>query len=200
MTTLKSLVDETTNIKNEIVKCHSNLSSILTSKNVEVTEEDKMSDLIGKVDLLGDVPPPPLYLYKEGDKCVDVTGGWKSGFTYRSGSITFNSDHIDITTIAGVRTIVPNKKINVTKYKKLYVQFTANCNDKTPNNFFISKVGINQMDEMESLSGISTTGFTYSNQILTQIVDLANVNTDVYVKISNQFTATSKIHKIWLEK
>lgn len=77
MTTLKSLVDETTNIKNEIVECHSNLSSILTSKNVEVLEEDKMSDLIGKVDLLGDAPPPPLYLYKDGDECVDITGGWE---------------------------------------------------------------------------------------------------------------------------
>ena len=49
MTTLKSLVYETTNIKDELKTCHSNLSSALTSKGVEVTSEDKMSSLIGKV-------------------------------------------------------------------------------------------------------------------------------------------------------
>lgn len=51
MATLKNLVDETTNIKNEIVDCHSNLSRILTSKNVEVSEEDnKLSSLIDKIE------------------------------------------------------------------------------------------------------------------------------------------------------
>ena len=53
MATLKSLVDETTNIKNELKTCHSNLSSALTEKGVEVSSEDKMSSLIDKVGGLG---------------------------------------------------------------------------------------------------------------------------------------------------
>lgn len=49
MATLKSLVDETTNIKNELKACHSNLASALTEKEIEVNSEDKLKNLIDKV-------------------------------------------------------------------------------------------------------------------------------------------------------
>lgn len=50
MATLKSLVDETTNIKNELVECHANLKNNLSAKGVECSDNDKMSSLIDKVD------------------------------------------------------------------------------------------------------------------------------------------------------
>ena len=50
MATLKSLVDETGNIKNELVECHTNLKNNLIAKGVECSEDDKMSSLIDKVD------------------------------------------------------------------------------------------------------------------------------------------------------
>ena len=49
MSTLKNLVDETTNIKNELVTCHANLKNNLIEKGVEVLPSDKMSTLISKV-------------------------------------------------------------------------------------------------------------------------------------------------------
>ena len=49
MTTLKTLVDETTNIKNELVECHTNLKNNLSAKGVEVSSSDKMSNLVDKV-------------------------------------------------------------------------------------------------------------------------------------------------------
>lgn len=49
MATLKNLVDETTNIKNELVACHSNLKNSLIEKGVECSEGDKMLSLIDKV-------------------------------------------------------------------------------------------------------------------------------------------------------
>ena len=49
MATLKNLVDETTNIKNELVECHSNLKNNLIEKGVECSNTDKMSSLIDKV-------------------------------------------------------------------------------------------------------------------------------------------------------
>lgn len=49
MATLKTLVDETTNIKNELVECHSNLKNNLIAKGVECSDIDKMSSLIDKV-------------------------------------------------------------------------------------------------------------------------------------------------------
>lgn len=50
MTTLKNLVDETTNIKNELVSCHSNLKNNLIKKGVKCSSTDKMSSLIDKID------------------------------------------------------------------------------------------------------------------------------------------------------
>ena len=49
MATLKNLVDETTNIKNELVICHSNLKNNLIKKGVECSDTDKMSSLIDKI-------------------------------------------------------------------------------------------------------------------------------------------------------
>lgn len=52
MSTLKNLVDKTTNIKNELVECHSNLKNNLIEKGVECSDTDKMTSLIDKVDSL----------------------------------------------------------------------------------------------------------------------------------------------------
>ena len=49
MANLKNLVDETSNIKNELVRCHTDLKTNLIDKGVEVTDSDKMSNLISKV-------------------------------------------------------------------------------------------------------------------------------------------------------
>ena len=49
MATLKNLVDETTNIKNELVACHTNLKNNLSAKGVECSDTDKISSLIDKI-------------------------------------------------------------------------------------------------------------------------------------------------------
>lgn len=49
MTTLKQLVDEITDIKNELVTCHSKLKSNLTDKGIKVLSNDKMLNLINNV-------------------------------------------------------------------------------------------------------------------------------------------------------
>ena len=49
MSTLKQLVDETTNIKNELKTCHTNLKSNLIEKGVECSDADKLLSLVGKV-------------------------------------------------------------------------------------------------------------------------------------------------------
>lgn len=49
MSTLKQLVDETTNIKNELKTCHVNLKNNLIDKGVECSDTDKLLSLVGKV-------------------------------------------------------------------------------------------------------------------------------------------------------
>lgn len=48
MANLKELVDEITNIKNELVTCHATLANTLTNKSIDVLETDKVLDLISK--------------------------------------------------------------------------------------------------------------------------------------------------------
>lgn len=55
MATLKNLVDETTNIKNELVTCYSNLKNNLIEKGVECSDTDKMSSLIDKIGDIGNI-------------------------------------------------------------------------------------------------------------------------------------------------
>lgn len=49
MSTLKQLVDETTNIKNELKTCHANLKTNLIDKGVECRDTDKLLRLANKV-------------------------------------------------------------------------------------------------------------------------------------------------------
>ena len=49
MATLNNLVDETTNIKNELKTCHTNLKNNLIEKGVECSDTDKLLSLVGKV-------------------------------------------------------------------------------------------------------------------------------------------------------
>ena len=50
MPTLKSLVDETTNIKNEIVNCYDNLKNNLTNKKVDLIGDEKILELVDKIE------------------------------------------------------------------------------------------------------------------------------------------------------
>ena len=68
MATLEQLVNETTNIKNELKTCHSNLKNALAKKGVEVVEEDKMSSLINKVNSIN-IPKATF-----GETCIAFKG------------------------------------------------------------------------------------------------------------------------------
>lgn len=49
MSTLKNLVNESTNIKNELIACYNNLKNNLISKGVQYSESDKLFDMVEKV-------------------------------------------------------------------------------------------------------------------------------------------------------
>ena len=209
MTTLKSLVDETTNIKNEIVDCHTNLSSILTSKNVEVTEEDKMSDLIGKVDLLGEYDNPILWLYKDGDECVKATGGFSESYTSGTGTTNVNKfdDHIQLSVTGGS---LHNSKVNISTinmidispYNKLFCTYSVDSTGSMGIRFGCA----NKRDTSLESDGVITSYFTWDNSdigTVTKEIDISNVNTACYINFGiqrNSGNLIGKVYKIWLEK
>ena len=98
MATLKSLVDETSNIKDELVECHTNLKNNLIVKGVECSDNDKMSNLIDKIE---DIPISTTLIASENPIFSDynvqrtVSTGTKrlEIFSYRStfiGSVRFS--------------------------------------------------------------------------------------------------------------
>lgn len=209
MTTLKSLVNETTNIKNEIVECHGNLSSILTSKNVEVAEEDKMSDLIGKVDLLGNYDDGKLWLYKEGDECSSVTGGWIKGHVYNTTSTTNfvkNADNITLTSSSNTRvTCLTSNLINVKGYSKLNVEVMVTSKGTSCIRVAVST---NKNTNCENTSGDIAKSATWQENMTLNSrkvisLDISNANTSCYIGIANQSnsgTLKFNIFNVWLEK
>ena len=90
MATLKNLVDETTNIKNELKTCHTDLRNSLVSLGVECNVNDKLSDLVSKTNEIKKFPSD-WYTEKcgevfmddvisEGDAIVFQTyGNWNEG-------------------------------------------------------------------------------------------------------------------------
>ena len=219
MTPLKNLVDETTIIKDEIVECHSNLSSILTSKNVEVTEEDKMSDLISKVDLLGEYDDSKLWLYKDGDECIDISGGFSffennsNGGSVNTKSISMEDSYIYAsasrasTSGSWWHSISTKNKIDLTGYNFLKCEITTNITSLT-----VGKI-INSMyvDNLQNPSGMtnyiqSVFSSNVSNNTEIVTLNISNINSIMYcgfrlcqLNASNGNTNV-KIYKIWLEK
>lgn len=81
MSTLNQLVDETTNIKNEIINCNVELRKILQSKNVSVSIGEKLQSLISKVNSVQDVSKYPEWAKKSSDTWIPCS----NIDSYRSG-------------------------------------------------------------------------------------------------------------------
>lgn len=194
MATLKSLVDETTNIKNEIVECHSNLSSMLISKNVEVSEEDKMSDLIGKVDMLGEYYDGKLWLYKEGYDNTDITGGFivykNNANATPSGTFVNNEFYIELDATNGYASCGTYNKIDVSKYKTLYIDsITDNSN---------AVCCFTNAQNLVTSNRVAT-AITTTNERGIASVDISNLSSLYYLGIGLG-TSKTKVYNIWLEE
>ena len=178
------------------------LSSILTSKNVEVTEEDKMSDLIGKVDLLGEYDDPILYLYKEGDECVDITGGYKVTHTQtNSSSSNYSNSNGKIQIFppnnqSSNVTVHSINKINVKDFSKLYIDIEVPI--MTTTNIGVS-VGLQNVQEGNpSVAG----GIVVTTKIGRQVkeIDISNLTSEYWVKLFSTKYNQLIVYNIWLEK
>ena len=181
------------------------LSSILTSKNVEVTEEDKMSDLIGKVDLLGEYDGPILYLYKEGDECTDVTGGW--GITNSSHNVTTptyeRTDRLRAHIVCGNSNghhcgFISNKAIDLTGYSKIYFDMSNYHTDEFDRGLINIKSG------SSSVASIGSPAYENAPRQIREI-DISNINTSCIIQITAETVWNGKqaevvIYNIWLEK
>lgn len=169
------------------------LSSILTSKNVEVTEEDKMSDLISKVDLLDEYNDSKLWLYKAGDSEGVIVKFIYVGIS--SNPSTFDSDKINVyvprgSIGLGVRS---SERIDLTHYSKLYIEghnvVGDTCRILLSKNTNIVSDGI-ALGELKSTSKVAMS------------FNISNYNDDFYIGIYQNGDVGIRqnyIYNIWLE-
>ena len=208
---LKELIDRQELLTNSIEVQKNTLKSILESKNVEVSEEEnKLSILIQKVNKLVDVK---LWLYKDGDECVDITGGWDfNNFSYTD---TFqknierltkqaNSLYGELSTYWSAYYRGTTEKINLSKYNKLYCmldKFTAASNS------FV-QLYVSSDEANYGVKKPVASAFIFDSSVNTVLeIDLRDINSsyNVFIGIFNSSAsggtgANVTVSKIWLEK
>ena len=201
MATLKGLVDETTNIKNELVECHSKLLNILTLKSVEVSEEDKLEDLIEKVDLFDNYASPVVEYYIDGA----IKKGEFIHFNYYNSVFSEKEDCLYLESQGGLYNNIP---IDVTLYNKMYCEVSVDCSNSTYNSVAYGRVGLYH----SSGTSADQSGFhayahfdgSTSGKVLKEI-NISSLTGIQYVRIYSyhnygQYTSRVKVYRIWLEK
>lgn len=206
MTTLKSLVDETTNIKNDIVECRDTLRDILISKNIEASDdENKLSTLIDKVSKLGEYDDSKLWLYEEGNEYTNVTGGWNVECKHKDyvsgGKVEKSSKSIKLiggnTGSSQQYGASFSKKIDFTNYNKLCL----NCLEFQNKTQYSHNGG--------GFFGVVTTNTNWNSVIAnTEVkstgvlsVDIKNVTGLNYVALlGGNNSSFITVNQVWLEK
>ena len=196
---LKDVIDRQELLNNSIEIQKNNLKNILVSKNVEIAEEEnKLSNLIDKVNELGDAPPPPLYLYREGDECTNVTGGFETGMITTNGSVQKLPTHLQLTTTSAgnYATFVTSTKINLSNYSKLVCRYKKTV--VTSPRFSVGV--LNSKND-----NILTSSIAFSkDETLSQDEEIIELNiihiSSGYVAINVTDRTSASVFQIWLEK
>lgn len=137
----------------------------------------------------GGVIHPRTYLYKEGDECSDLTGGWSdSGWTWQgqtvSGTVTKNTNDI---TVVGKAWLGTQSTINLSDYKTLVVDCEVNntsCGLCVNTTKYIAGAGTKFVQPMTAKT----------------VVDISTVTTNQYIGFgSYNSNTTVKVKNVWLE-
>lgn len=198
-------------VDRELVSEAKRLKNILISKNIEIMENEcKLPNLIDKVDLLGEYDNPILYLYNEGDECVDITGGWADGYVYGNGtSLTKGNDYIEtrVTVASNTRREVrTSNTIDFTNYSKIHFEgeFKQRTDGAYTSQIFLISDGTNYSKGW----GGGASSFLLKNECrlegnLVHTLDISNItgNHRLFwgVDSGSPVPNYSKIYKIWLE-
>lgn len=137
------------------------------------------------------------YLYNEGDRCVDITGGWEAnasmklnGGTNKPANVTFNSTNIT-TKLGSVCIANTVNKINVTPYSTL--NFYVDVQETAISDVYgiIANYGDIYKDCVSCLINAQATG------LQTISVDISTVEGEYYV-VCGSSNRIRVIHKVWL--
>ena len=195
MATLKNLVDETTNIKNELKTCYTNLKNNLMEKGIDCSSSDKLQNLISKIKKF-DKYVEDYDIYNAGNTFNSITGGYQrypSSSSYED-RIVFESSRILITVPSGaskvgVRTV---NKINLTHYNLVSVSYKN-----------VSNAPIMYIDILnDNLEVVSSSSFFDSplNTTFEFDVNVTRLNGEFYIFVYAGQTTSTSIKKMQIDK
>ena len=173
------------------------LSSILTSKNVEVSEEDKMSDLIGKVN---EMDYSKMYLYKSGKKNIDFSYLTLSYYP-QIGIYNENSDHIFLKVNVNQGLLFRTTSlVDTSQYSKLCFEYESSI--PIENTYNAYSFGCSTNDTIASTDIEYQSKKTENRRIYS--FDLSTYNKLAYIFLKLECYAGDSvdvnIYNMWLEK
>lgn len=151
-----------------------------------------------------------LYLYKDGDECTLLTGGWnaigilKNNTTAKAPTITMNNNSMNLYLLSSDRFqtggAIPKNKIQYKNYKKMFIKYTATLGQ------YNASSGIWIQQNPDNVQHIESLCYTKAiNSITTIEIDLSSIEevNDIFISMQSakdDGAAICNINQIWLEK
>lgn len=154
------------------------------------------------------IKPKAVYLYKEGDECTDISGGWKimnRNATYNT--TTKNADSIVLKSTTGYASagaaVVTTNLIDVTNHNTLRILFDCDANslERSSLDFRFVSNGSSWSNAWNSLvvGGSITPVDTNLHTGIEMSVDLSTTNGEYYLFLTTYTNTTVTIREVWLE-
>ena len=145
-----------------------------------------------------------LYLYKNGNQCIETTNGWAfnrvivsddNGFVRRDTDTTFETNYINSNGIYFYYSAIhTNNLIDLTKYTKLFIE-TSNYQTTGGNTQMIFYLSTNPEQYMNAIRSINSNGI-----LAVDITNFTGHYSICFANIQVSGNSTVRIHNIWLEK
>ena len=160
-----------------------------------------------------------LWLYKDGDECIDITGGWIDGV--RSGwcTLTKNPTNINMAFTpsgGGIIGIVTSNKIKTFGYSKICLEYSLNNIPNSAENTYNKSVFINDNDNGNyygyAYQALNKTRYDYIRDFTCPTPNIRYVESfslekdyNNHIGVARREAAFSKhmemtLYKLWLEK
>lgn len=186
------------------------LWTVTATNGVDTKTQDVLIEVIGLYEIEMFYR---LYLYRDGDQCEDVTGGWVKttagdfyGYKFL-GTVRFNDDNIYVAVDpSGSSQVLPFantvNKIDISQYTKIKVEYAnATCGKNDPERMarlcLASSVGVASWQNYNVLD--DSIELAVGNGTLE--LDISSVSDPVFVVItaSADHGISANIKKVWLE-
>lgn len=139
-----------------------------------------------------------LYLYKSGDECTDITGGWNVRYGREGTALTPN---MLIKPTAGYGELISTtNKIDVSKYSKLSFEFTYTQGTHNPKGLEVGLASsVANPEAQKYVASVNCGTSTVTNKTI-KTLDISAVEGLYHIAARSYYSGDGVIYEIWLEE